>query len=77
MIRASDPGTSIYEDLQPSPDGIVTTFTSSHEFMPQTVVVYLNGLRIPYTDYDVSSGEVVFRAPPLAGDVLMIVYDPS
>lgn len=59
-------------------DGSNTIFTSSQDYMPGTLQVFLNGLFQAeggdFTETDPASGTFTFVEPPWVGDSIQIVY---
>jgi hypothetical protein len=55
-----------------------TIFTISQPFIPQTLIVYLNGLRQrPTTDFTiVAPNQFALTSPPTTGDSLLTDYYP-
>lgn len=75
-ISANPLGGSAYRAMQTpdeTPDGIITTFTTPHEFVPQTLMVFVDGVAQDYTIADVDQFTLAF-APTGSEEVRASYY---
>jgi hypothetical protein len=71
---------AITEQLTPSPDGAQVMFSTSKEYVPGTVSVWINGLR-KIQDWDdgfdeLGGKDIEMREAPQAGDSIQARYEP-
>lgn len=68
----------ITERLTPEPDGVTTTFYTTQPFLPNSVSVWVNGMRrIKAWDdgfFEVPPNQVELKEAPLEGDSVQAEY---
>ena len=71
----------IKELLTPDPDGFCTEFHTSRNYIPDTLSVWLNGLRLDRfreTGYlEGGSNKILMKEAPELGDSLQAQFDPE
>jgi len=69
----------VEENLSSQANGSNLVFTTSKNFIPETVSVYLNGLRLVKDDdfIIVNSNTIQFITAPYSGDKVIIVFIPA
>lgn len=73
-------GAGVVNDVPPqTPNGTLTLFSVTYAFVPESLCVYVNGIRQRKTiDFViVSATQFQFTSPPQAGDALLTDYNPQ
>lgn len=78
MLNTTIVKIDVVDDLTDQVDGLTSSFSTSEIFDPNTLYVFLNGLKQRFgidNDYVINSNnEIVMNDTPLSGDSLIVEY---